>query len=60
MATLKQLREDMALSQSELAELAGVAKTTVVKVETNQRKPHPKTRRKLAKALKVKPNEIEF
>lgn len=62
MATLKDLREAAILSQDELARLSGVGRATISAIENSQRqkRPHPSTIRKLAKALKVKPQEIEF
>ncbi|MDD5095273.1 MAG: helix-turn-helix transcriptional regulator [Dehalococcoidia bacterium] len=60
MATLKELREENALSQADLAALAKVAKSTIGSIENKHHKPNFKTRRKLAEALKVKPKEIEF
>ncbi|MDD5095632.1 MAG: helix-turn-helix transcriptional regulator [Dehalococcoidia bacterium] len=60
MATLKELREENALSQADLAALAKVAKSTIVSIENKYHKPNFKTRRTLAEALKVKPREIEF
>ena len=60
MATLKQLRDNLALAQRDLAKLAGVAGSTIVDLENGRRSPRPSTRRKLARALKVRPHEIEF
>lgn len=60
MATLRELREDRALAQRDLARLAGIAVSTIVDLENGRRAPRPSTRRKLARALKVRPNQIEF
>ena len=60
MATLRELRERNALSQRDLARLAGVAGNTVLDVEKRRRRPRPSTRRKLAKALDVLPRDIDF
>ena len=60
LATLREIRERAVLTQAELAKLAGVTSATVSDLETGKRKPRPSTVRKLAKALKVKPPEIEF
>ena len=60
MPTLRELREGAVLTQAELAELAGVTPATVSDLEMGKRKPRPSTIRKLGKALKVKPSEIEF
>lgn len=61
-ATLRELRERRIVTQFELARLSGVGRTTIAAIETGRRKrrPHPSTLGKLAKALKVKPEEIEF
>ncbi|TMF12612.1 MAG: helix-turn-helix transcriptional regulator [Chloroflexi bacterium] len=59
MPTLRELREGAVLSQQDLAELAGVARTTISDFERGQRKkPHPRTIRRLAKALGCKPQEV--
>ncbi len=61
MATpLRELRESKGLSQDDLVKLAGVAKGTIVDLELHRRKPYPSTRRKLARALKVRPEAIQF
>ena len=62
MATLKELREAAVLSQGDLAEKAHVARTTINEIEngTNQRRPRPSTIRRLAKALRVEPQDIDF
>ena len=60
MATLRELREREALSQRDLARLAGIAANTVLDVEKDRRRPRPSTRRKLAKALNVLPRDIDF
>ena len=57
-ANLRRLRELRALSQRELAARAKLSVTTVNRVETGQRKPMPRTVRKLAKALGVSPEEL--
>jgi len=60
MKTLKELRESKALSQDDLAELAGVSPSTINRIEKGLQVPKWVTRRKLAKALKVDPSEIAF
>jgi len=57
-ALLRQYRQQRALSQDELAEAAGVSRTTILKLEAGQRQPRPKTLRKLARALRVKPSAL--
>ncbi len=57
-SSLRRLRELRALSQRELAALAGLSVTTVNRIETGQHKPMPKTVRKLAEALGASPEEL--
>ena len=57
-ANVRRLRELHALSQRELAALAKLSVTTVNRIETGQRKPMPRTVRKLAEALGVTPEEL--
>jgi len=51
-------RRRRGLTQRQLGELAGVAHTTVQKLETLQRGAYPKTLRKVATALGVAPEEL--
>jgi len=55
---MQRLRELRALSQRDLAARAGLSVTTVNRIETGQRKPMPRTVRKLARALGVTPEEL--
>lgn len=57
-ASIRRLRELRALSQRELAAQAKLSVTTVNRIETGQRKPMPRTVRKLAHALGVAPEEL--
>ena len=57
---LKEIRESKAVSQDDLVKLSGVAKGTIVDLELGRRKPRPSTRRKLARALEVRPEDIWF
>ena len=52
---LRGLRRRAVLSQDQLAEKSGVARDTISKLETGQRKAYPSTIRKLAAGLEVKP-----
>jgi transcriptional regulator with XRE-family HTH domain len=54
---LRAARERKALTQDELAELAGVSRQTVVKIEGGL-EPRPPTVRKLAAALGVTPADL--
>jgi len=58
LANLKTLRTRRALSQRDLAKLAGVAHTTIVRLEGGDPNVLPSTLRKIARALKVKPEEV--
>ena len=60
MAKLRDIRVKRVLSQADLAEKANLTTETICRLERGHRKPYFKTIRKLAKALKVKPEEIEF
>jgi transcriptional regulator with XRE-family HTH domain len=46
------------LTQRELAILSGVGRDTIAKLETTPRKATPETARKLARVLKVRPQEL--
>ena len=61
MPRLRDLREKQVLTQEDLAELAGVGRTTIIRFESGQ--PYrfrPSTIRKLARALKVKPQALDL
>lgn len=55
---LKQLREDMVLSQRELARKAGLTHVTVWRLENGFKEAYPQTVRKLAAVLGVKPRVL--
>ncbi len=56
---LRELREEKAYSQRELAARAGVGADTVYRLERSDKaKAHPRTIRKLAEALGVEPREL--
>lgn len=55
---IKELRELRVLERKELADLAGVSYTTIYKMEKRGHVPRLSTVRAVAKALKVKPDEI--
>jgi len=55
---LQELRIRAALTQAELAERAGLSRTTIVRLEQGDPNVLPSTLRKLARALKVKPVEL--
>ena len=57
-SSLRKFRELRALSQRELAARAKLSVTTINRIETGQRKPIPRTVRKLAGALGVSPEEL--
>ena len=61
MPTLRELREEQFLTQEELHVEAGVGRTTIIRIEAGQPgRFRPSTIKKLAKALKVKPQEIDL
>lgn len=55
---LRAWREYRALTQQELADRAGVARRTVVALETGPQRPHPATVRALAAALGAAPEQL--
>jgi transcriptional regulator with XRE-family HTH domain len=55
---IKHLRDARALTQDELAEMAGITVAALSRIERNNAEPRPTTRRKLAKALGVDPSEL--
>ena len=52
---LRGLRQRAVLSQEQLAERSGVARDTISKLETGQRRAYPVTVQKLAPGLEVEP-----
>jgi DNA-binding XRE family transcriptional regulator len=58
MPTLKDLRERVLLSQSELAQMIGVHQQTVHIWESGRFKPLPRYQRKLVEALRCTPDEL--
>ena len=60
MNKLKTLRESHFLSQEDLAKISNMTVSTINRLENGKQKPRLTTIRKLAKALKVKPGDIEF
>ncbi len=55
---LRRLREDRLLTQAELAEKAGIALSSLVRIENDQVDPRFTSIRKLAQALDVHPREL--
>jgi transcriptional regulator with XRE-family HTH domain len=51
-------RRRRSLTQRQLGELAGVAHTTVQRLETLSRGAYPQTMQKLATALRVEPKDL--
>jgi transcriptional regulator with XRE-family HTH domain len=55
---LRDLRRRAVMSQEDLAEKSGVARDTISKLETGQRRAYPSTVRKLAAGLDVQPRML--
>ena len=51
---LRELRLRAALTQAELAEASGVARTTIIRLEAGNPNAEPPTLRKLTRALRLK------
>lgn len=61
MNKIKEIRTNLGLSQKDLAEKIGVTEATICRIERGTSKsPQFKTRREIAKALKVKVEELGF
>ena len=58
MSKLRDLRLKKGFSQPKLAVTAGIHTTTIYKIEVGKSTARGDTRRKLARALGVKPNEL--
>ncbi len=58
MLHLRAWRERRALTQKELADKAGVTQLSITRIETGQQNARPTTVRKLAKALRIKPEQL--
>ena len=55
---LRGLRRQRVLSMRELEEMSGVSYNTIWRLEDGRQGAHPKTIRKLAEALGVRPSEL--
>jgi transcriptional regulator with XRE-family HTH domain len=60
MPTIRELRKSNYLTQEEMAAKAGIARRTLSRVETGAECPSGPTIRKIAKAVRVRPQDIEF
>jgi transcriptional regulator with XRE-family HTH domain len=55
---LREHRRRRTLTQEELEKLSGVSRAAIAALELGYRRAHPETVAKLAKALKVKPEDL--
>ena len=60
LSRLKEHRNRRGLTQHELATLAGVSRPTIARLETTNKRATLATTRKLARALKVKPETLVY
>jgi DNA-directed RNA polymerase specialized sigma subunit len=56
---LRQLRLDANMTQKELAEAADLTQSTISRLEKTERRPHPRTLRKLAYALGIELEQLD-
>ena len=55
---VKKLREQRALSLSDVAQITGLSRVTINRIENGKQRPMPRTIRKLANALGVNVEEL--
>ncbi len=55
---IKKLREQRALSLSDVAQITGLSRVTINRIENGKQRPMPRTIRKLANALGVTVEEL--
>ena len=55
---VRETRKRKLLTQTQLADKAGVGVNTIIRIERNQVEPHSRTIRKLAAALGVSPADL--
>jgi transcriptional regulator with XRE-family HTH domain len=55
---VRRLRNELALTQAELAERVGITVSALSRIERDEAQPRPKTRRRLADTLGVSPREL--
>jgi transcriptional regulator with XRE-family HTH domain len=60
MATLKELRRRAPMTQAELSAASGVSRQTISEIENGHGDTRPSTVRRLAKALRVKPQDLDL
>jgi transcriptional regulator with XRE-family HTH domain len=58
LSRLKEHRKRRTLTQEELANLSGVSRPTIARLETTNTRATPETARKLAKVLRTNPEEL--
>ncbi len=58
LSRLAEYRKRRMLTQMELAQLSGVSRAAIAALEKGHREAQPRTARKLAKVLKVKPEQL--
>ncbi len=56
---LRRVRKEKGFALAKLAQLAGVSKLTIVRIESGNTSPKPETLRKLAAVLQVEPDELQ-
>ena len=60
MSTLREIREKRAISLKQLFKMTGISIATISQIENKKRKARHITRQKIAAALNLKPEDIDF
>ena len=58
LSRLREERKRSRLTQEELARVSGINRVSIARLETGASKAKPETARRLARALKVRPEEL--
>ncbi len=60
METLRKIRRERDITQAQLAEMAGVSQELICQMEQGYRAGSDRARKQIAKALRLRPEQIQF